>query len=57
MVAAMTGTISIAAGNGSYGFSSDGGPATSAGLDNPCCVAFDGAATSKIVDMSRQIIR
>jgi sugar lactone lactonase YvrE len=40
-VTASTGVITSVAGNGSYGYSGDGGPATSAGLWQPTGVALD----------------
>jgi hypothetical protein len=43
MVTANTGIITTVAGDGNYGFSGDGGPATSASVDGPNAVAFDTA--------------
>jgi hypothetical protein len=40
-VAASTGTIQTVAGNGTFGFTGDGGPATSAELDTPGAIALD----------------
>ena len=45
-----SGVISTAAGNGAYGFSGDGGPATSAMLAWPHSVAVDGAGNLYISD-------
>ncbi len=42
-VDALTGIITTVAGNGSFGFSGDGGPATSAQLRNPFRVTLDSA--------------
>ena len=38
-----TGTITTIAGNGTYGYNGDGGPATSAALNNPAGIALDSA--------------
>jgi uncharacterized protein (TIGR03437 family) len=51
------GTISTVAGNGTRGFSGDGGPATSASLDGPGGVAVDGAGNVYIADQSNQRVR
>jgi uncharacterized protein (TIGR03437 family) len=45
-----TGTITTIAGNGTFGFSGDGGPATNAQLRNPTGVAFDGSGNLYIGD-------
>jgi uncharacterized protein (TIGR03437 family) len=45
-----SGIISTAAGNGTQGFSGDGGPATSAALDVPEAVAVDAAGNLYIAD-------
>ncbi len=52
-----TGIITTVAGNGSNGFSGDGGPATSASLFNPVGVAVDGSGNLFIADVSNQRIR
>ena len=49
-IAASSGTITTIAGNGSAGYSGDGGPATSAELDGPGGVALDGDGNLYIVD-------
>jgi uncharacterized protein (TIGR03437 family) len=51
------GTISIVAGNGTVGFSGDGGPATSAALNNPTGVAVDSSGTLFIADEVNHRIR
>jgi streptogramin lyase len=52
-----TGNITTVAGDGTYAFSGDGGPATSAGLANPYGVAVNGAGNVYIADTSNQRIR
>ena len=56
-VDASTGIITTAAGNGSYGFSGDGGPATTAELIWPRDVAADGAGNIYIADTGNGRIR
>ncbi len=51
------GVISTVAGNGTAGFSGDGGPALQARLNNPQGVALDSAGNLYIVDTSNQRIR
>src|SRR5271157_4225867 len=51
------GTITTVAGNGAYGFSGDGGPATSASLNNPAGVAVDSAGNLYIADTDNHRIR
>jgi len=47
-----SGTVTPFAGNGSFGFSGDGGPATSASLGSPTGVAVDEAGNAYISDQS-----
>jgi uncharacterized protein (TIGR03437 family) len=51
------GIITTVAGNGSDGFSGDGGPATSASLASPYAVAVDGAGSLYIADFDNLRIR
>ena len=51
------GIITTVAGNGTFGFSGDGGPATSAQLNRPSGVAVDAAGNLYIVDNSNSRIR
>jgi sugar lactone lactonase YvrE len=51
------GTITTVAGNGTAGYAGDGGPATSAELNNPSGVAVDGSDNLYIVDESSHRIR
>ncbi len=56
-VDAATGIISTVAGNGSFGFAGDGGPATSATLNQPDGVALDAAGNLFIADFANRRIR
>jgi len=56
-VAAGTGILTTVAGNGSQGFSGDGGPATSAALSRPSGVAVDSAGNLYIADNYNNRIR
>ncbi len=51
------GIVSTVAGTGSQGFSGDGGPATSAQLNNPTAVAMDRAGNLYIADQFNHRIR
>ncbi len=51
------GIITTVAGNGTFGFSGDGGPATSAQLDFPVDVAVDAAGNLYIADTDNHRIR
>ena len=52
-----SGIITTVAGNGSFGFSGDNGPATSAMLNFPEGIAVDGAGNLYIADASNSRIR
>lgn len=56
-VALNTGIVTTVAGTGTFGYSGDGGPATSAKLDFPDDVAVDGAGNLYIADESNHRIR
>ncbi len=57
MVTASTGVISTLAGNGSIGYSGDGGPATSAQFYNPLAVAVDSSGTVYVADSNNGAVR
>lgn len=52
-----TGNLSVVAGNGTSGYSGDGGPATSAALDNPEGLFVDGSGNIFIADTNNCLIR
>ncbi len=54
---AINGIITTVAGDGSHGFSGDGGLATAAVLDNPFSVAVDGVGNLYISDSDNQRVR
>jgi N-acetylneuraminic acid mutarotase len=56
-VTASTGIITTVAGNGTAGYSGDGGAATSAELDTPFGVAVDASGNLYIVDVNNDRIR
>ena len=51
------GVITRIAGNGRQGYTGDGGPATSAQLNQPQGVAFDAAGDMYIADTNNQVVR
>jgi hypothetical protein len=52
-----SGTLTVFAGNGSYGYSGDGGPATQAELEYPLGVAADSSGNVYIADSYNCVIR
>ena len=56
-VTASTGIITTIAGNGTYGYSGDGGLATQAEISWPKAIAFDTAGNLYISDSANQVIR
>ncbi len=56
-VIAATGRIVTVAGTGSVGYSGDGGPATTALLNNPTGVALDAAGNLYIADLANRVVR
>lgn len=54
---AVSGTMSTVAGNGTAGYSGDGGTASMASLNFPYGVAVDGAGTVYIADSSNHMVR
>src|SRR5215472_1032278 len=52
-----SGTITTVAGNGTGAFSGDGGPATSASLNQPTGIAVDGAGNLFIADLGNNRVR
>lgn len=56
-VDAVTGIITTVAGNGTLGYSGDGGPATAAMVSTPAGLAMDGAGNLYIADTGNQVIR
>jgi hypothetical protein len=55
--ASASGTLTIVAGNGTLGYSGDGGPATSAALNGPESLALDGTGNIFIADTNNSVIR
>ena len=52
-----TGTVTTVAGNGTSGYSGDGGPATAAQLQSPSQIAFDGAGNLFFTDRGNMRVR
>ncbi len=57
VVSASTGLLSTVAGNGSYGFSGDGGPATQASMKNPMGLGLDSHGNLFIADYLNRRVR
>ena len=51
------GTITTVAGNGMYGYSGDGGPATSARINNPLGIAVNGSGNVYVADADNRAVR
>lgn len=51
------GTIAVAAGNGTAGYSGDGGPATQAELDQPTGIAVDASDNLYVADSANNVVR
>src|SRR5205823_3373140 len=56
-VTASSGIITTVAGNGTVGFSGDGGPATAAQINSPTGLAVDGTGKIYIADSSNGVVR
>jgi sugar lactone lactonase YvrE len=54
---AKTGIITTVAGNGGFGFSGDGGLATSASLNRPTGLSFDNSGNLLIADTNNHVVR
>jgi sugar lactone lactonase YvrE len=52
-----TGTFTRVAGNGTFGYAGDNGPATSARLSQPAGLALDGAGNLYIADLHNNVVR
>ncbi len=52
-----SGEVKVVAGNGTKGYSGDGGPATQAQLNEPYEVRFDRAGNMLFVEMQNQVVR
>ncbi len=57
MVDPASGVITTVAGNGSVGYTGDGGPATQATLNYPVAVTVDGAGNLYIADKNNHVVR
>ena len=57
MITASTGVITTIAGNGTAGFSGDGGAATSAQLNGPVAIAVDGSGNIYVADSGNYRVR